>query len=78
MRIDVGSDHAGFELKRKVMAYLLEVDNRGVVDFGTYGPAPVDYPDYGAAVGAAVQDGPAERGILICGSGVGAAVAPRS
>ena len=75
MRIAIGSDHAGFELKQKILAYLLEAGQRGVVDVGTSGPAPVDYPDYAEAVGAEVRGGRAERGILICGSGVGATVA---
>ncbi len=74
MKIAVGSDHAGFDLKNVVAA---DLRNGGyeVVDVGTYNTDPVDYPDYAEAVGAAVLDGRAERGILICGSGVGASVA---
>lgn len=75
MRIAVGSDHAGYELKRQVIAYLLEVENCEVVDVGAYDTTPVDYPDYAEAVGRAVLEERAERGIIICGSGVGASVA---
>jgi ribose 5-phosphate isomerase B len=74
MRIALGADHAGFELKR----VLVEELRRGpheILDVGTDGPAPVDYPDFALKVGEAVRDARAERGILICGSGVGASVA---
>jgi RpiB/LacA/LacB family sugar-phosphate isomerase len=74
MRIALGADHAGFELKR----VLVEELRRGpheILDVGTDGPAPVDYPDFALKVGEAVRDAHAERGILICGSGVGASVA---
>ncbi len=74
MRIAIGSDHAGLELKTAVRAFL--VDRRHeVVDVGTYDSRPVDYPDYAEAVGSALRDARAERGILLCGSGVGAAMA---
>jgi RpiB/LacA/LacB family sugar-phosphate isomerase len=74
MRIAVASDHAGFELKEKIKKFL---EGRGhqVIDLGTQSTDPVDYPDYAEAVSMAVLDGKAERGILICGSGVGASVA---
>jgi RpiB/LacA/LacB family sugar-phosphate isomerase len=75
MRIVVGSDHAGFELKKKIVSGLLEAGDLEVVDVGAYDTEPVDYPDYAEAVGLAIKEGRAERGILICGSGVGAAVA---
>src|SRR5215468_7885405 len=75
MRIVVGSDHAGFELKNEVIGRLLEADGLEVVDVGSYDTEPVDYPDYAEAVGLAVLEGRAERGVIICGSGVGAAVA---
>ncbi len=74
MRIVMGADHAGFEMKAQ-LADALRRDGHIVVDVGTNGPAAVDYPDYAVAVGRAVLDGEAERGILICGSGVGASVA---
>jgi len=74
MKIAIGADHAGFELKERVKALLLEL-NHEVLDLGTANSEPVDYPDYSEAVGLAVRDGKAERGILVCGSGVGASVA---
>ncbi len=74
MRIAIGSDHAGFELKEFLAAYLRELGGQ-VLDVGTYSTAPVDYPDFAEAVGKALQEGLAERGVLICGSGVGASVA---
>src|SRR5262245_18205880 len=74
MMIALGADHAGFELKQCVKAQLLELKHE-VLDLGTRDTKPVDYPDYAVAVGLAVCDGKAERGILVCGSGVGASVA---
>jgi RpiB/LacA/LacB family sugar-phosphate isomerase len=74
MRIAIGSDHAGFELKQEVGAYLRQL-GYDVLDLGTHSTAPVDYPDFAEAVGLAVTDGKGDRGILICGSGVGASVA---
>jgi ribose 5-phosphate isomerase B len=74
MRTAIGSDHAGFELKVALAKFLREV-GEDVVDVGTHGPEPVDYPDFAAALGQAILDGRADRGVLICGSGVGASVA---
>lgn len=74
MRIAIGSDHAGFELKEKVKSFLREM-NHPVIDLGTHSLDPVDYPDFSEAVSLAVRDGKADRGIVICGSGVGASVA---
>ncbi len=74
MKIAVGSDHAGFELKN-VIAEDLRRAGHEVVDVGTYSTDSVDYPDFAEAVAAAVLDGRAERGVLICGSGIGASVA---
>jgi RpiB/LacA/LacB family sugar-phosphate isomerase len=74
MRVAIGSDHAGFVLKTQLAAYLEELQQQ-LVDVGTYNADPVDYPDFSEAVGKAVLDGRADRGILICGSGVGASVA---
>jgi len=74
MRTAIGSDHAGFEMKVALAKFLREVGEE-VVDVGTHGPEPVDYPDFAAAVGQAILDGRADRGVLICGSGVGASVA---
>src|SRR6266852_1488764 len=74
MRIAVGADHAGFQLKQNLAAYLRELGH-DVIDLGTTSTDPVDYPDYAEAVGNAVIENRAERGVLICGSGVGASVA---
>jgi len=74
MRLAVGSDHAGFELKETLAAYLRESGHE-VIDIGTRSTVPVDYPDYAEALARAVLDGGAERGVLLCGSGVGASVA---
>lgn len=74
MRLTIGSDHAGFELKR-ALAEFLRGQGHEVIDVGTNSTAPVDYPDFAEAVGVSVLRGESERGILICGSGVGAAVA---
>jgi RpiB/LacA/LacB family sugar-phosphate isomerase len=74
MRVALGADHAGFELKELVKRSLAELGHQ-VIDLGTDSTAPVDYPDFAAAVGQAVIAQRAERGIVICGSGVGAAIA---
>jgi RpiB/LacA/LacB family sugar-phosphate isomerase len=74
MRIVIGADHAGFDLKQIIAADLRRKGHE-VIDKGTDSSAPVDYPDFAEAVGRAVLDGAAERGVLICGSGVGASVA---
>jgi RpiB/LacA/LacB family sugar-phosphate isomerase len=74
MKIVVGSDHAGFDLKQQ-MADALREEGHDVIDVGTGSTAAVDYPDFAEAVAVAVRDGRAERGVLICGSGVGASVA---
>ena len=75
MRIAVGADHAGYPLNERVIAELRGAGH-AVVDFGTHdGSIPDDYPDYAKQIGEAIQNGDAEIGILICGSGVGAAVA---
>ena len=74
MRIVIGADHAGFELKNVIGAALSRRDHE-VVDVGTHSADPVDYPDYAEAVGRAIVEGRANRGVLICGSGVGASVA---
>ena len=74
MKVVIGSDHAGFALKNE-MGKLLTSLGHDVLDVGAYNDNPSDYPDFAEAVGRAVLDGRAERGILICGSGVGASVA---
>lgn len=74
MRIAMGSDHAGFEQKQQLAAYLTE-QGYEVVDFGPQNDDRVDYPDYAALVARAVASGEADRGVLVCGTGIGMAVA---
>ena len=74
MIIAVACDHGGFPLKAKVIE-TVRAAGQEVLDLGTNSADPVDYPDYAKAIGAAVQQGKAERGVLLCGSGVGACVA---
>lgn len=73
MKIVLGSDHAGFELKEDLRAYLVE-QKVGVIDLGVYNEEPVDYPDIGASVAKKVSRGEVGRGILICGSGIGMSI----
>lgn len=74
MRIAIGADHAGYELKDH-LSKMLAKGGHAVTDFGTHSTESVDYPDFAAAVGKAVADGRADRGIVVCGSGAGAAIA---
>lgn len=74
MRVVIGSDHAGYELKEGLKLFLVALGHE-VIDVGTNSTAAVDYPDFARAVGEAVVRGEGERGILICGSGVGASIA---
>jgi len=74
MKIVIGSDHAGFQLKN-AMGDLIRSLGHAVLDVGAFNENPSDYPDYAEAVGHAILDGKAERGVLICGSGIGASVA---
>ncbi|AEH44262.1 sugar-phosphate isomerase, RpiB/LacA/LacB family [Thermodesulfatator indicus DSM 15286] len=70
MKIAIGSDHAGFELKEKIKAFL-EDFGHNVLDLGCYSKESVDYPEFGVKVAQAVLNKEAERGILICGTGLG-------
>ena len=75
MRIAVGSDHAGFDLKMVVAKHLIDAGHE-VIDLGTDSPdVSVDYPTFGAAVGNAVASGTAERGVCVCGTGIGIGMA---
>jgi len=75
MRLALGADHAGFAIKERIAAHLMERGHE-VVDLGTTdGTTSVDYPDFGAAVGRAVVAGQADLGICVCGSGIGIAIA---
>ncbi|MBI1845809.1 MAG: ribose 5-phosphate isomerase B [Candidatus Rokubacteria bacterium] len=70
----IGADHAGFTLKESVKSWLL-AQGHTVLDVGTSSTDSVDYPDYAALVGEAVSGGAAERGVLMCGTGIGMAIA---
>lgn len=74
MKIVVGGDHAGYELKTKVLAFL-EEQGHEVIHVGSYTPEMVDFPDIGKKVCQAILNQEAERGIMVCGTGVGAAIA---
>jgi transaldolase/glucose-6-phosphate isomerase len=74
MRVAIGSDHAGFPLKEAIKAFVASEYGQ-VLDVGTHGTESVDYPDYAAAVGTALREHRADRGIILCGSGVGASMA---
>ncbi len=74
MRIVVGADHRGYELKNEIAAALKQAGHE-TLDVGTHSADTVDYPDYARAIGGALTDGLAERGVLVCGSGVGASIA---
>ncbi len=74
MKIVIGSDHAGFQLKN-AMGDLVRSLGHSVLDVGAFNENPSDYPDFAESVGRAILEGKAERGVLICGSGIGASVA---
>jgi ribose 5-phosphate isomerase B len=74
MRIALGADHAGYEFKDRI-AQKLRDEGHTVLDYGTHDATPVDYPQYGYAVGEAVATGQAERGIVVCGSSLGISMA---
>ncbi len=74
MKIAVGSDHAGYELKEKVENHLIE-QGKDIEDYGTNGNNSVDYPDFAVAVAESVSKGKIEKGILICGTGIGMSIA---
>lgn len=74
MKIVIGGDHAGFELKTKLLAKL-EADGHELLHVGAFTPDFVDFPDVARKVCAAILSGEAERGIMVCGTGVGAAIA---
>jgi ribose 5-phosphate isomerase B len=74
MRIAFGADHAGYELKELLARRTAELGHQ-VLDLGTSSTASVDYPDFGFAVGQAVASGRADRGVVVCGSGIGISIA---
>ncbi|OGL07143.1 MAG: ribose 5-phosphate isomerase B [Candidatus Rokubacteria bacterium RIFCSPLOWO2_02_FULL_68_19] len=71
--IALGADHAGWELKEALKAWLIE-NGHQILDFGTHSPDSVDYPDYALEVAESVASGKAERGLLVCGTGIGMAM----
>jgi ribose 5-phosphate isomerase B len=74
MRIVIGADHAGFPLKQHIAEFLKQLGH-DILDVGAFNADPSDYPDFAKALGESLVAGKAERGVLICGSGVGASVA---
>lgn len=74
MRIAIAADHAAVSLKTVLTAWLADIGHE-VIDLGTHGDGRVDYPDYGFAVATALADGRADRGVALCGSGVGISIA---
>ena len=74
MRVAVGADHAGFEMKRD-LAGVLAQQGHEILDLGTHSTAAVDYPDIAEAVAMAIRNGQVDRGVIVCGSGAGVAVA---
>jgi ribose 5-phosphate isomerase B len=74
MKVALGADHGGFELKEKIRQHLVD-HGVSVEDIGTHSAAPVDYPDYARAVGEKVVAQRADRGILVCGAGIGMSIA---
>jgi ribose 5-phosphate isomerase B len=74
MKLAIGADHGGWELKQEVVKYLQTLKNIEVADLGTATKDSVDYPDYGKKVAEAVTNGTADRGILICGTGIGMSI----
>ncbi len=74
MKIALAADHAGFGYKDRIAGYL-QAKGHAILDYGTWSETPVDYPDYGFVVGESVATGQADRGIVVCGSSLGIAIA---
>ena len=74
MKLAIGCDHGGWELKEEILKFLNKIANLEVVDYGTHGKDSVDYPDYGRKISEAVSRGAVDRGILICGTGIGMSI----
>jgi ribose 5-phosphate isomerase B len=74
VRIVIGSDHAGFPLKAEISAHIAAMGHQ-VHDVGSYDPSPVDFPDVARALTGRILNGEADRGLMVCGTGVGAAIA---
>jgi ribose 5-phosphate isomerase B len=74
MKLAIGADHGGYILKKEIVEFLAKIKDIEVTDHGTNGPESVDYPDFGKKVAEAVSTGVADRGILICGTGIGMSI----
>jgi ribose 5-phosphate isomerase B len=74
MKVAVACDHAGFLLKETILDTIIR-NGHSPIDLGTFTPSSTDYPDYAEKLGNAIQAGEADRGVLICGSGIGASIA---
>ncbi len=74
MKLAIGSDHGGFELKEEILKFIKTITNIQVSDFGPSSRDSVDYPDFGAKVAIAVSKNTVDRGILICGTGIGMSI----
>ncbi len=74
MKLAIGCDHGGFELKEEILTFLKSVANLDVTDYGTMDGNSVDYPDYAKKVSESVASGTIDRGILICGTGIGMSI----
>jgi ribose 5-phosphate isomerase B len=74
MKLAIGCDHGGWELKEEILKFLKKIANIEVIDYGPPGKDSVDYPDYGRKVSEAVSRGSVDRGILICGTGIGMSI----
>lgn len=74
MRIAIACDHAGFPLKEEIVKVILSAGHE-ILDLGTFSNEAVDYPDYAEKAGRALQNGEAERAVVLCGSGIGASIA---
>ena len=74
MKLAIGSDHGGFELKEEIIKFVKTIKDLDLVDFGAMCKESVDYPDYAQKVSEAVSSGAADRGILICGTGIGMSI----
>ena len=75
MKVAIGCDHAGFDIKEKIKKYLIDELLFEVIDVGTSSTESVDYPNFGHKVGKQVSDGIADKGIVVCGSGIGISIA---
>ena len=75
MKLAIGCDHGGYELKEEILKFIRTIKNIEVVDHGTMNGDSVDYPDYARKVSEAVANGSMDRGILICGTGIGMSIA---